>query len=205
MDVRELAQKINSLDVDDLKRIGSAPAPIRIAAVVALSVLVIGVGIWFLVVPEFDRLGRAESQEVQLRKEFIKVHNKAVNLGAYKEQLDEMRRSFGAMLRQLPDTTDIESLLVDLSQTSVATGLEVNFFKPGEERPKEFYAEYPIELSVVGGYHEFGNFVSGLAALPRIVTLQNIKIEPAPENANGRLKMDLTAVTYRYLEEGAEQ
>ena len=203
MDVRELAQKINSLDVDDLKRIGSAPAPIRIAAIIVLCVAVIGAGIWFLILPEFDRLGRSEAEELKLRQEFIKVHNKAVNLGAYKEQLDEMRRSFGAMLRQLPDTTDIESLLVDLSQTSVATGLEVNFFKPGEERPKEFYAEYPIELSVVGGYHEFGNFVSGLAALPRIVTLQNIKLRAAPENAGGRLKMDLTAVTYRYLEEGA--
>ena len=130
------------------------------------------------------------------------MQNKAANLGAYKAQLEEMRRSFGAMLRQLPDTTDIESLLVDLSQTSVASGLEVAFFKPESEVAKEFYAEYPIKLSVTGKYHEFGSFISGLAALPRIVTLQDINIRPIDaDNPGGQLKMDLTAVTYRYLDE----
>ena len=110
------------------------------------------------------------------------------------------------MLRQLPNKTDIESLLVDLSQTSVASGLEVKFFKPETEIPREFYAEYPIRISVTGQYHQFGQFISGLAALPRIVTLSNIDIKQtdtknAEQNIASKLKMDLMATTYRYLEE----
>ena len=118
------------------------------------------------------------------------------------------------MLRQLPNKTDIESLLVDLSQTSVASGLDVEYFKPDSEVPREFYAEYPIKISVTGQYHQFGQFISGLAALPRIVTLNNIDIsrlyginsgrgnQDAAENASqGRLKMDLVATTYRYIDE----
>jgi len=117
-----------------------------------------------------------------------------------------MEESFGAMLRQLPDETDMESLLVDLSQTSVAAGLDVKYFEPGNERQQEFYAEYPIELRVAGTYHEFGNFVSGLASLPRIVTLHDIAIKPSGNgNATGQnvdLSMQLEAKTYRYLEDG---
>jgi len=202
MDVREFFEQLNSLNVEDLKRIGTAPAPVRAVVMLLVCALVAGGGAWAFVKPKLDQLERAERQEPQLKQQFDEVQNKAANLGAYKAQLEEMRRSFGAMLRQLPDTTDIESLLVDLSQTSVASGLEVGFFKPEQEVAKEFYAEYPIKLSVTGKYHEFGRFVSGLAALPRIVTLQDINIRPLNEkDASGELKMDLTAITYRYLDE----
>ena len=131
---------------------------------------------------------------------------KAANRTAYVEQLEEMKKTFNVMLRQLPNKTDIESLLVDLSQTSVASGLEVKFFKPETEIPREFYAEYPIRISVTGQYHQFGQFISGLAALPRIVTLSNIDIKQtdtknAEQNIASKLKMDLMATTYRYLEE----
>ncbi len=107
-----------------------------------------------------------------------------------------MRESFGAMLRQLPNKTEVADLLVDVSQTGLASGLEFELFKPQSENPREFYAELPISIRVIGEYHEFGNFVSGVAALPRIVTLHNVNIS----RAGGMLSMDLTAKTYRYLE-----
>ncbi len=202
MDLKQAIEDLNNLDLEDLKRIGTAPTPVRVFVIVLVCVLVAGLGAWGLILPRVEQLESAERQEPELKRQFDNVQNKAANLGAYKAQLEEMRRSFGAMLRQLPDTTDIESLLVDLSQTSVASGLDVAFFKPESEIAKEFYAEYPIKLSVTGKYHEFGRFISGLAALPRIVTLQDIDIKALDQaNPGGELKMDLTAVTYRYLDE----
>jgi len=165
---------------------------------------------WFLIKPKFAELETVRAKEITLRAKFDDEQSKAANRAAYVEQLEEMKKTFNVMLRQLPNKTDIESLLVDLSQTSVASGLDVKYFKPETEIPKEFYAEYPIRISVTGQYHQFGQFISGLAALPRIVTLNNISIvelkekrpagtrESAPEN---KLKMDLVATTYRYLEE----
>ena len=135
---------------------------------------------------------------------------KAANRAAYVEQLEEMEKTFNVMLRQLPNKTDIESLLVDLSQTSVASGLDVEYFKPDTEVPREFYAEYPIKISVTGQYHQFGQFISGLAALPRIVTLSQIDIaslragnnnNQSGEAPDRKLKMDLVATTYRYIDE----
>lgn len=200
MDVNELFEELQNFDQDDLKKIGTAPLAIRIIAGVLVCALVAGSIAYFMVKPAMKQLKVAEQKEKELRQQFETMQSKAVNIDAYKAQLEEMRRSFGAMLRQLPDKTDVESLLIDLSQTSVASGLEVGFFKPQTEIPREFYAEYPIQLSVSGKYHEFGAFVSGLAALPRIVTLQDIKINPIDKEAvGGELKMDLTAVTYRYL------
>ena len=202
MDLRQTMEDLNNLNVEDLRRIGTAPRPVRVLAIVFVCLSVAGIGSYLFIKPRIDQLERAELQEPALKAQFDDVQNKAANLGAYKAQLEEMRRSFGAMLRQLPDTTDIESLLVDLSQTSVASGLDVQFFKPEQEVAKEFYAEYPIKLSVIGKYHEFGRFISGLAALPRIVTLQDISIRPLEENSpGGDLQMQLTAVTYRYLDE----
>jgi type IV pilus assembly protein PilO len=202
MDLGQVWEDINNLNVEDLRRIGTAPKPVRVLAIVVVCLAVAGLGSYVFIKPRIDQLERAEFQEPGLKKQFDDVQNKAANLGAYKAQLEEMRRSFGAMLRQLPDTTDIESLLVDLSQTSVASGLDVQFFKPEQEVAKEFYAEYPIKLSVTGKYHEFGQFISGLAALPRIVTLQDIDIRALDaKDPGGELQMNLTAVTYRYLDE----
>jgi type IV pilus assembly protein PilO len=121
-------------------------------------------------------------------------------LAAYKEQIEEMRQSFGAMLRQLPDKTEVASLLVDVSQTGLAAGLTFELFQPLPEVKREFYAELPIRVRVRGNYHEFGQFVSGLAALPRIVTMHDVAVEPA---AGGELTMNALAKTYRYLEEEA--
>jgi|AntRauTorcE11897_2_1112592.scaffolds.fasta_scaffold02638_4 type IV pilus assembly protein PilO len=206
MDVGEAIQKLNNLDVQDLRKIGTAPKPIQIAVILVLVIAIIGAIGWFVVRPQFETLEKEERTEQELRETFEEKQSRAANLEAYKKQLAQMEESFGAMLRQLPDETDMESLLVDLSQTSVAAGLDVKYFEPGNERQQEFYAEYPIELRVAGTYHEFGNFVSGLASLPRIVTLHDIAIKPSGNgNATGQnvdLSMQLEAKTYRYLEDG---
>jgi type IV pilus assembly protein PilO len=109
-----------------------------------------------------------------------------------------MRESFGAMLRQLPNQTEVADLLVDVSQTGLASGLEFELFQPRSEVPREFYAELPISIRVIGGYHEFGEFISGVAALPRIVTVHDVNIS---RTGDGKLGMNLTAKTYRYIEE----
>lgn len=202
MDVKEAIGKLNNLDIQDLRKIGTAPKPVQIFVLVLLFAAIVGAAGWFLVKPALTELEQAEAREQELRSQFKSMQSKAAQLEAYREQLAKMEEEFGAMLRQLPDETDMESLLIDLSQTSVAAGLEVNFFKPGNEQKKEFYAEYPIELRVSGSYHEFGDFVSGLAALPRIVTLHNIRISPGGGGEEGtNLGMTLTAKTYRYIEE----
>lgn len=207
MDVKEAIERINSLDIQDLKKVGTAPKPVQFLVMALVAALIVGGMGWFLVKPAVAELEEAEAREQELRSQFRAMQSKAANLEAYKEQLAQMEEDFGAMLRQLPDETDMESLLVDLSQTSVAAGLEVQHFQPGQEQQKEFYAEYPIQLRVRGTYHEFGEFVSGLAALPRIVTLHDIQIQPTGQGGgsgqgpDGELSMTLTAKTYRYLEE----
>ncbi len=139
-------------------------------------------------------------KEQELKTVFEKKAKLAVNLEAYEKQLEEMRESFGAMLRQLPNKTEVADLLVDVSQTGLASGLEFELFKPQAEVPREFYAELPISIKVTGDYHEFGDFVSGVAALPRIVTLHNVNISRR-DAKSGNLVMNLTAKTYRYLED----
>ncbi|MCB1849585.1 MAG: type 4a pilus biogenesis protein PilO, partial [Gammaproteobacteria bacterium] len=127
-----------------------------------------------------------------------KKQAKAVNLEKYEKQLEEMKQSFGAMLRQLPDKTEVAELLVDVSQTGLASGLEFELFDPLGENRKEFYAELPIKIKVLGNYHQFGNFISGLATLPRIVTIHDIEITQGKDK---RLQMEAVAKTYRYLDE----
>ncbi len=200
MDIGQAFEDLQSLNIEDLSKIGSAPAGVRILVIVLAMAAVMGAGSWLLVIPKLDNLKAVEANELVLRTAFNDEQKKAANLDAYRAQLDEMTRSFGVMLRQLPDQVDIESLLIDLSQTSVAAGLEVEFFKPESESHETFYVKYPIKLNVTGNYHQFGNFVSGLAALPRIVTLHDILIAPMTDSTT-RLRMNLTATTYRYLEE----
>src|SRR5262249_54911818 len=128
-------------------------------------------------------------------------HDKSVNLDVYKQQLKDIERSFGALLRQLPGKTEVPNLLVDISQTGLSAGLEEKLFQPQAELKKDFYAELPIKISLTGSYHQFGEFVSGIAALPRIVTLHDIEIKSANKDAYDQLTLDLTAKTYRYLDE----
>lgn len=199
MDLSEI--KLDDIDVNDLKKIGTAPLPIKIAIIVVLCIA-LGVAGYFLdTTKQTAELKKVSAEEQQLRNIFSEKQAKAANLEAYKQQLDEMRTSFGTLLRQLPNKTEIETLLTDISQTGISSGLEIDYFKPEGLRPKEFYSEYPIKLKVTGRYHEFAEFISGVAALPRIVTVQDIAIAPSSEKAGVKLTMELTAITYQYLDE----
>ncbi len=194
-------QQINELDFSN---IGDWPGPVKVITVLILCALVIGGWYYFDTQNQLDRLESAEKRELDLRTTFEAKQKKAANLNAYKQQLAEMQESFGAMLRQLPDKTEVAALLVDVSQTGLAAGLEFELFKPTGEVPRDFYAELPIQIQVVGDYHEFGDFISGLAALPRIVTIHNITITPRKGGASDNpLTLQATAKTYRYLEEGS--
>ena len=194
-------EDINNLDINDLKNIGTAPGIVKVFLIVLLCVIVAAAAYFLVITPKLEELTKVEMEEVNLRTIFDEKAAKAANLDAYKQQLDEMRQSFGALLRQLPNKTEIETLLTDISQTGISSGLEIDLFKPEGLIPKDFYAEYPIKLKVTGRYHQFAQFVSGVAALPRIVTLQNINIEPAEKEGGVKLSMELTAVTYQYLDE----
>ena len=188
-----------NLDLDqlDLADVARWPAAARAVVILFLMGGVIFLGYWFHTKDQLLELDQAEQQELDLKVIFEKKAQQAANLEAYEKQLEEMRESFGAMLRQLPNKTEVADLLVDVSQTGLASGLEFELFQPQAENPREFYAELPISIRVIGEYHEFGNFVSGVAALPRIVTLHNVNINRTKSNM---LSMDLTAKTYRYLE-----
>jgi len=194
-----LLEEWNALDKQDP---GRWPLPFRIGAValwfVILALVLSYAWVWKSKKPELEA---AQQQELALRSEFETKHRKAVNLDIYKQQLKDIERSFGALLRQLPGKTEVPNLLVDISQTGLAAGLEEKLFQPGNEQRRDFYAELPIKIRLAGSYHEFGEFVSGIAALPRIVTLHDIEIKPASNNSYDDLILDLTAKTYRYLDE----
>ena len=183
----------------DLSNIGAWPTALKIALIIIASVAVFVAGYFLDIQKQQEKLERSERTEITLKQEFETKQAKAVNLEAYKQQLKEIEESFGAMLRQLPSKTEVEGLLVDISQTGLAIGIEFQLFKPQGERFIEFYAELPIQMKMVGNYHEFGNFVSGVAALPRIVTLHDISI--TKDKKTEKLTMDVTAKTYRYLDD----
>jgi type IV pilus assembly protein PilO len=194
-------EQLRSLDPRD---VGRWPLAVRGFFVALAFVAITGIG-WYLFVWDDDRpvLQKAEQDELDLRSQFETKQQRAANLEAYKLQLGEMERSFGAMLRQLPGKTEVPNLLVDISQTGLAAGLQEKLFQPGAEKSNGFYAELPIHIRLVGSYHEFGSFVSGIAALPRIVTLHDISITPVDASKGGydNLTMDVTAKTYRYIED----
>ena len=198
-----LIEELRSLDTNDP---GRWPLAFRVVAVAIVFVGVLAGGIYmFVVKTEVPLLERAELQEQNLRAAFEDKQRRAANFDAYREQLAEIERDFGAMLRQLPGRTEVPNLLVDISQTGLAAGLEEELFQPMGEVQREFYAELPIRIRLSGNYHELGNFVSGIAALPRIVTLHDISISPInqqqEQDVYDELTLDVTAKTYRYLDE----
>ena len=197
-----LVEELKSLDVND---VGRWPLAFRMAVIAIVFVVVLGMGIYLLVIQDkAPQLQRVQEEEQTLRVSFENKQKKAANYDAYKAQLTQMEQSFGTMLRQLPGKTEIPSLIVDISQTGLAAGLQEKLFQPQAEIPKDFYAEKPITISLSGGYHEIANFVSGVAALPRIVTLHDINITPDSQDDYDNLTIQVTAKTYRYLEEEAE-
>lgn len=195
-----LIEEIQSLDLND---IGRWPFHFRAAAVALVAVIATIAGLYLFVYEEkIPVLEKAEAKEQELRAIFEEKQRKAANFDAYQDQLAEIERSFGTMLQQLPGKTEIPNLLVDISQTGLGAGLEEKLFQPMTEMRKEFYAEKPIKIRLDGSYHDFGNFVSDIAALPRIVTLHDIQISNASKAGNyDNLVLDVTAKTYRYLED----
>ncbi|MDH4109453.1 MAG: type 4a pilus biogenesis protein PilO [Gammaproteobacteria bacterium] len=197
-----LVEELKSLDVND---VGRWPLPFRFAVIALLFVVVVAFGVYtFIVQDRSPQLKRAQDEEITLRQVFENKQRKAANYDAYVAQLRQMEQSFGTMLRQLPGETEIPSLIVDISQTGLAAGLQEKLFQPQPEIPRDFYAEKPIKIRLSGGYHEIAKFVSGVAALPRIVTLHDINITPEDQNKFDSLSIEVTAKTYRYLEEEAE-
>ena len=198
-----IVDELRNLDTNDP---GRWPLPFRVGAVALVFVAVVAAGIYmFVIKDEVPLLERAQNEELELRVQFEDKQRKAANFDAYRAQLADIERDFGAMLRQLPGQTEVPSLLVDIAQTGLGAGLEEQLFQPTGEIQKDFYAELPIKLRYTGSYHELGNFVSGIAALPRIVTLHDISIRPTTgaQAAPDELTLDVTAKTYRYLDEQA--
>ena len=197
-----IVEELRVLDVND---VGRWPLAFRVGVIAILFAVVVGLGIyWTIIENKAPQLKRAQVDEQTLRVTFENKQRKAANYDAYKAQLAQMEQSFGTMLRQLPGETEIPSLIVDISQTGLAAGLAEKLFQPQAEIPRDFYAEKPIKIRLSGGYHEIANFVSGIAALPRIVTLHNITITPEDQDVYDRLSLEVTAQTYRYLDEEAE-
>ena len=198
-----IVDELRSLDTNDP---GRWPLPIRVGAVALVFAAAVAAGIWLMVIKtEMPRLEQAQATERELRVQFEGAQTKAANFDAFRAQLAEIERDFGSMLRQLPGKTEVPNLLVDISQTGLGAGLEEQAFTPTGEIQKDFYAELPIKLRYTGSYHELGNFVSGIAALPRIVTLHDISIKPVNGSNPDELTLDVTAKTYRYLDEEATE
>ena len=194
-----IADDLRNLDPNDP---GRWPLPVRVGVVVACFVVLSVLLFWYFVYSEQQPiLERVRAEERTLRSTFEDKHRKAVNLAVYQQQLADIERSFGALLRQLPGKTEVPSLLIDISQVGVAAGLEEKLFQPSGEVKKDFYAELPIKIKVIGSYHQMGEFVSGIAALPRIVTLDEMKITRENKDVYDNLSFELTAKTYRYLDD----
>jgi type IV pilus assembly protein PilO len=197
--LKEFWDQLRNLDPNDP---GRWPFGVRLGSVILLFVLAASFGYYYFVwKSQRPLLLEARQTETQLWETLSQKARKAANLQAYKDQLAEMEKSFGAMLRQLPDKTEVPSLLVDISQSGLAAGLEENLFQPMGENRRDFYAELPISIRLTGQYHEMGKFASDVAALPRIVTLHDIEITPPGRGGGDDLVLNVTAKTYRYLDE----
>ena len=200
-------KKINIKELD-FNNIGGWPQQARIGLCVIIGLLIVGLTWWVFVRDQREELANLERTESELRGEFETKQGRAYNLEPLKLQLAQMEQQLQQMLRQLPSKTEMPDLIVDISQTALATGISNELFQPGPEEPKEFYAEKPISLRMVGTYHQFGGFVSGVASLPRVVimTMHDISLKPRGETgagitANSPLELAGTVKTYRYLDE----
>ena len=199
---------MSSFDIrnPDFSNAGGWPAGVKLVFALLIIAVIVGLGWYLFVADKRTELQGLERKELELRQEFESKQAKAVNLEPLKAQLQEMEVMLQQMLRQLPSKTEMPDLIVDISQTALATGIQNDLFQPGPEAPKEFYAEKPITLRMLGSYHQFGAFVSGVASLPRVVimTMHDISLKPKDGkaiSANGQLVLEGTVKTYRYLDE----
>jgi type IV pilus assembly protein PilO len=204
---QDVVRELRELDVNELSldNIGSWPTSVKFIAWILVFVLVVVLGYFYNIADLRGELAQTEAKEFQLKKEFEDKAFKAANLEALRKQMAEMEVSFGALVKQLPSDTEVPGLIEDITNKGVESGLEIKGIKLEPEQAKEFYVELPISIEVTGSYHDFGTFVSGIAGLPRIVTLHNFKIAPvdarntkAGEVSTGVLSMSISAKTYRY-------
>ncbi len=194
----------------DFKNTGSLPSPVKVVLFLVLLTILVAAGYWFFWKPALEQLEVSRNKEAQLRKVFLDKKKQAINLEAYRKQLEEVDRTFGEMLKQLPDKSQMAALLTDINQVGLARGLEFELFKPGKEVVGDFYAELPIQLKVLGNYHDLGGFAEDISRLPRIVTLNDVvitKVSAAKKSRSGPVSEDKSALmleavakTYRYLD-----
>jgi type IV pilus assembly protein PilO len=193
--------KLEDFNNIDFKNAGSLPIPVKLVLLGFLSLILIGLGYWFLWSPEIDALEQAKAKEQELRQTFLAKKAQAVKIEAYKQQMIDIEKTFGALLKQLPDKSQMDGLLTDINQAGLGRGLEFELFKPGQESVADFYAEMPIQIRIVGSYHDIGAFATDISKLSRIVTLNDLSI--APVNIAGKegvLSLEAVAKTYRYLD-----
>jgi type IV pilus assembly protein PilO len=206
MSFRESLNGLRDIDVNDLdlNNLGSWPPAVKFITGLLLLIVVLALGYHFHLRDLQSVLERQQQEEVTLKEQFSNKAFQAANLEAYKEQMKEMEVSFGALLRQLPSDTEVPGLLEDITRTGLGSGLEFEEIKLQPEVAQQFYIELPIQIKVVGGYHDLATFVSGVASLPRIVTLHDFQLAPASDESSSRLSMQIMAKTYRYNDKGAE-
>ncbi|HLQ84553.1 MAG TPA: type 4a pilus biogenesis protein PilO [Salinisphaeraceae bacterium] len=197
-----MLQQLGELDQDN---VGSWPTWVYTVAVMLVAAIILGAGTWYFVLPKQDELQRAQQQEQELRQTFTQKHKQVASLDQYKEQLATMREQFAEQLDQLPTESEIPSLLRDISKLRQANDLGEKLFRPRAAENRDFYLNLPNAMTITGSYHQLANFVSDVAALQRIVTLGDIKIQPLREDGAEQLQMSMTVNTYRYIGDGDDE
>ena len=193
--------KLDDFNNIDFKNAGSLPMPVKLVLLGFLFLILLGLGYWFLWSPAIDEFNQAKAKEVELRQMFLAKKAQAIKVEAYKQQMIDIEKTFGALLKQLPDKSQMDGLLTDINQAGLGRGLEFELFKPGQESVADFYAEMPIQIKIKGNYHDIGAFATDISKLSRIVTLNDMSIAPINKDSkDSMLTMDAVAKTYRYLD-----
>jgi type IV pilus assembly protein PilO len=193
--------KLDDFSNIDFKNTGSLPMPVKLVLLSILFLILVGLGYWFLWSPAIDEFDQAKAKEEELRQVFLTKKAQAIKVEAYKQQMIDIEKTFGALLKQLPDKSQMDGLLTDINQAGLGRGLEFDLFKPGQETSADFYAEMPIQIKIKGSYHDIGAFATDISKLSRIVTLNDLSIAPMSKDAKDSvLTMEAVAKTYRYLD-----
>ncbi len=193
--------KLDDFNNIDFKNMGALPMPVKLVLLGFVFLILMGLGYWFLWSEQMAEIDQAKAKEQELRKVFLDKKSQAIKVEAYKQQMVDIEKTFGALLKQLPDKSQMDGLLTDINQAGLGRGLEFDLFKPGQESVAEFYAEMPIQIKIRGNYHDIGTFATDISKLSRIVTLNDLIIAPIGKDSKDTLlSLDATAKTYRYLD-----
>ena len=193
--------KLDDFNNIDFKNAGSMPMPVKLVLLSILFLILVGLGYWFLWSDQIAEIDQAKAKEQELRQTFLAKKAQAVKIDAYKQQMIDIEKTFGALLKQLPDKSQMDGLLTDINQAGLGRGLEFDLFKPGQETPADFYAEMPIQIKIKGTYHDIGAFATDISKLSRIVTLNDLSIAPLNKDSKDSvLTLEAVAKTYRYLD-----